>query len=152
VFFDTNVLIYALDRSDPSKHARADALLAKHMAAHSMVVSTQVLQEMYVALVSKRHLAPADALLAVRAVATVTVMPSSGDFVLRALELAQQFRLSAWDALIVQAASEARCRVLLSEDLQAGMRFGEMEVVNPFEPGVREPVRLRGTGRRSPER
>jgi predicted nucleic acid-binding protein len=49
-----------------------------------------------------------------------------------ALALGANHRLSTWDCLIVQAASEADCRDLYSEDLQAGRRFGTREVVNPF--------------------
>ena len=40
---------------------------------------------------------------------------------------------SWWDALIVSSALAAGCRYVLSEDLQAGMRFGDMAVMNPFE-------------------
>lgn len=41
--------------------------------------------------------------------------------------------VSWWDALIVASASHAGCGFILSEDLQAGMRFGALTVVNPFE-------------------
>jgi hypothetical protein len=44
-----------------------------------------------------------------------------------------------WDALIVQAALAAGCATLFSEDLQAGQRFGNLEVVNPFSDAVRAP-------------
>jgi predicted nucleic acid-binding protein len=38
--------------------------------------------------------------------------------------------LSFWDALIVQTASAARCRVFYSEAMQAGARIGEVLIVN----------------------
>jgi len=41
-------------------------------------------------------------------------------------------RLSFFDALIVASALEAGARRLLSEDMQAGWRFGALEIVNPF--------------------
>ena len=41
--------------------------------------------------------------------------------------------------MIVAAAERSRCRWLLSEDFQAGRKFGELTVVNPFE---HEPVTL----------
>jgi predicted nucleic acid-binding protein len=40
--------------------------------------------------------------------------------------------LPYWDALIVAAAETTACRYLLSEDFQAGRRFGEITAVNPF--------------------
>ena len=50
----------------------------------------------------------------------------------RALELAGQGGLSFYDALIVASALEAGADRLLSEDMQVGRRFGDLEIVNPF--------------------
>jgi len=49
-----------------------------------------------------------------------------------AWRLEDLYSLSWLDALIVSAAQVAGCSNLLSEDLQAGQRFGEVRVVNPF--------------------
>ena len=135
VFFDTNVLVCAVDRALPAKRAVATDLLDRHVRAHSLVLSTQVLQEFYAVAVGRRLLEPADALEMAGALAQEAVVPSSGEFVVRALALAQRHLLSGWDGLIVQAAIDARCSILLSEDLAAGTRFGQLEVVNPFAPG-----------------
>lgn len=43
-----------------------------------------------------------------------------------------RFGVAWWDALIIAAAQSQGCRYLLTEDLQHGQRFGELEVVNPF--------------------
>lgn len=51
---------------------------------------------------------------------------------LRAISLQEQHSLNIWDALIVEAAREARCDILFTEDLQHGRRFGELQIVNPF--------------------
>ena len=59
-------------------------------------------------------------------------VPRTADSLLHGLELQQAHSLSVWDALVVRAALEARCEILLSEDLQAGKVFGELEIVNPF--------------------
>jgi predicted nucleic acid-binding protein len=40
--------------------------------------------------------------------------------------------VSYWDALIVAAAETAGCGYLLSEDFQAGRKFDDLTVVNPF--------------------
>ncbi|MEX0805101.1 MAG: hypothetical protein WD688_17535 [Candidatus Binatia bacterium] len=50
-----------------------------------------------------------------------------------AIELQQRSQLSFWDAMIVQAAIEAGCDQLYSEDLNAGQRFGSLVIVNPFK-------------------
>ena len=139
-FFDTNVLVYVFDRDDSIKHIRAQDLLATHMGARDMVLSTQVLQELYVTLTRKKRLPAADALEVVSNLAAERVVPASADSVLRGLALAQQARLSAWDALILQAALDAGCDTLFSEDFQAGARYDELVVVNPFALQAHEPA------------
>jgi hypothetical protein len=54
------------------------------------------------------------------------------DMLQAAMDLQQSHSISFWDALIVQTASAARCRVLYSEDMQAGSRIGNVLIVNPF--------------------
>jgi predicted nucleic acid-binding protein len=137
-FFDTNVLVYAVDPREGLKHAQADALVAQHMLARSLVLSTQVLQESYSVLTRKKQVADPVALALVQTWAQESVVPASVDLVISALTLCQRYRLSVWDGLIVQAALQAGCATLLSEDLQAGMRFGDLEVVNPFVLGAHE--------------
>ena len=46
-FFDSNVVVYAHDRRDIRKQARAIALLAAHADDGTLTISTQVLAESY---------------------------------------------------------------------------------------------------------
>ena len=46
--------------------------------------------------------------------------------------LKERFQISFYDGLIVAAARRQKCEVLFSEDLQAGMVFHDLQVVNPF--------------------
>ena len=139
-FFDTNVLVYVFDRADSIKQARAHDLVTAHMTARDMVLSTQVLQELYVALTRKKQLGAADALEVVTTFAQERIVPASADLVLRGLALSQQRQISAWDALIVQAALQAGCTTLYSEDFQNGARFDELVVLNPFLLQAHEPA------------
>lgn len=50
-----------------------------------------------------------------------------------ALALARDHGLSFYVALIVASAQGAGCDTLYSEDLQAGRRFLDLTVINPFE-------------------
>ena len=138
-FFDTNVLVYVFDRTDSAKQSTAQELVTVHMSARDMVISTQVLQELYVTLTRKKHLSAADALEVVTTFAQERTVPASADWVLRGLALSQQSQLSAWDGLIVQSALDAGCTTLYSEDFQDGMRFGALTVRNPFVLAVHEP-------------
>jgi predicted nucleic acid-binding protein len=133
-FFDSNVVVYAFAEGDSAKGQLATQMLEQHRAQHTLTVSVQVLMETYNALTRRKGAAPADALAAVRLLAQAHVFSPSPQTALRALELAAAHRLHTWDSLIVQAAIEAECTVLYSEDLPAGRRFGTLEVVNPFVP------------------
>ncbi len=142
-FFDTNVLVYVFDRAEPHKQALAQQLVTEHMSARDMVLSTQVLQELYVTLTRKKRLGAADALEVVTTFAQERIVPASADTVLRGLALGQRdhqrHQLSAWDALILQAALDAGCTTLFSEDFQTGAQFDDLVVVNPFAPQVHAP-------------
>jgi len=81
---------------------------------------------------------PDVALTGLSALAKEKVVPANADFVLRSMAASQRHQLSIWDALILQAALDAGCDTLLSEDLQTGQRFGTLEVVNPFAPGTHD--------------
>jgi predicted nucleic acid-binding protein len=131
-FFDTNVLVYSRDPDNAAKRAVAQALIEESLEDESFVVSTQVLVEFYATSVRRRLLGPAQALHLVRFWGGHDTVPHTSELVFRGLELHQAHSLSIWDGLIVQAALDARCDVLLSEDLQDGRRFGDLEVTNPF--------------------
>lgn len=49
-----------------------------------------------------------------------------------ALDLAATHRLYIWDAVVLAAAADARCRLLLSEDFQEGFSWSGVTVSNPF--------------------
>jgi predicted nucleic acid-binding protein len=131
-FFDTNVVVYSHDRLAGRKQARAIELIESHVLAGTMVISTQVLVESYNALQRAALLSREAALEIVEALADEHVVPADTDSVLRGLRLSQHFQLSHWDGLVVQAALDAGCTTLYTEDMQAGQRFDDLEVVNPF--------------------
>jgi predicted nucleic acid-binding protein len=138
-FFDTNVIVYAHDRNEGVKRDRAKALIEAHVRTGDLVLSTQVLVESYNALQRAVLLKREAALTIVEALADEHVVAADADSVLRALRLSQRHQLSHWDGLIVQAALDAGCGTLYSEDMQAGMHFGDLEIVNPFADAAHEP-------------
>ena len=50
----------------------------------------------------------------------------------RAIELMRRYKISWWDALVVNSANQLGCRVLWSEDMNHGQRYGSVTVRNPF--------------------
>ncbi len=133
-FIDTNVLVYLFDDSEPKKRDKARRRLTAAHEQSELVVSTQVLQELYVALTrGSDPIASSDvAADAVREVANLTVVQVDTLLVLAAIDTQRRHRISFWDALIVCAAVEARCFELLSEDLNAGQEIDGLRIENPF--------------------
>ena len=148
-FFDTNILVYSRDPDDPVKRALARSLIENAIEEESFVVSTQVLVEFYATAVRRRLLGPAQALELVRFWGSHDTVAHTADLVTRGLELHQAHSLSIWDALIVQAALDSRCQMILSEDLQHGRRFGELEIANPFAAPAAHESPSRSYGLRS---
>lgn len=133
-FFDTNVLVYLFDADAPEKQARARELLEHEVTEGHAVLSTQVLQEFYVA-VTRKLATPLDPHTAVQALQYLAQLPVSQvdkDLVLNAAQRAQRDRLSFWDSLIVETALNAGADRLYSEDLQDGRVLDGLVVVNPF--------------------
>ena len=149
-FFDTNLLVYAHDPRHAAKREVARALADEAMSTGGFVVSTQVLAEFYSTTVRRRLLAPGDALKLIRIWSEHDVVAHTPDLIVRGIALHQDHTLSIWDAFIVQAALDAQCDVLLTEDMQHGRRFGELEIRNPFmAAGVHEPLAKAYGARRS---
>ena len=60
------------------------------------------------------------------------VIETSAAVIVNATDLATDHGLSIWDSVVLAAAAEAGCRLLLSEDLQEGFTWRGVTVVNPF--------------------
>ena len=137
-FVDTNILMYAHDASAGEKHQRAKALVETLWRDRTGVVSTQVLQELAVNL-RKKTKKPLDAKATKEIVADYLVwqvIVNGGESILEALDIEARYRISFWDALVVQAAQASGAEILYSEDLSHGQIFGVVRVVNPFQsPG-----------------
>jgi predicted nucleic acid-binding protein len=133
-FFDTNVLVYAVDASDPARQNIAIDRFARAAREDDIVLSTQVLQEFY-AIVTRKLQPPLSAAEAARQLEQLSafeVLGASAQSVLAAAELARKHALQWWDALILEAALRAKAAVLVTEDGQHGRRFGSLVIENPF--------------------
>lgn len=133
-FVDTNVFAYLFDDSEPKKQATAGKRLEQEQLDREIVVSTQVLQELYVALTKGKSpiATPEIAERAVREVSTYTVVQVDTTAVFTAIATSRRRRISFWDALILRAAADSGCSVLLSEDLSDGQVIEGVRVANPF--------------------
>jgi predicted nucleic acid-binding protein len=131
-FFDTNILIYADDKATPAKQRRALDLVAEHRRARTGVVSLQVLQEYFVTVTRKLHVDPGVARRKVELLAEFDVAAPEVADILAAIDLHRLHGFSFWDALILRAAKQAGCSVVLSEDMQDAREIDGLQIVNPF--------------------
>jgi predicted nucleic acid-binding protein len=133
-FFDTNILVYTDDKAAPAKQRRALDLVAEHRSAGTGVVSLQVLQEYFVTTTRKLRVDPATARRKTELLAEFqVVIPEFAD-VLAAIDLHRLHGFTFWDALVIRAATQAGCQVLLSEDFQTTREIDGLVIVNPFRP------------------
>ena len=132
VALDTNVLACAEGVNGAER--RGPALdLVRRLPQEGAVIPVQVLGELFNVLVrkaGKSRVDARDALLSWRD--TFPVIETSPAIMLTAIDLASDHQFGIWDAVIMSAASQAGCRLLLSEDLQEGFTWGGVTVTNPF--------------------
>lgn len=133
VAIDTNVLAYAEGLNDASKKDAALALL-EALSPESTFLPVQTLGELFNVLVKKAGRTRMQAGAAILSWGDAfPLIESSGDVLLGAADLTQVRGLGIWDAVILSAAADARCRLLLSEDLQDGFTWRGVTVADPFK-------------------
>ena len=131
-FFDTNVLVYTDDRAAPAKQRKALDLVSEHRRARTGVVSLQVLQEYFVTVTRKLGVDARTARRKVELIAEFDVAAPDVADIFAAIDMHRLHGFSFWDALVVRAAKQAGCNVLLSEDMQDRREIDGLLIVNPF--------------------
>ena len=154
-FVDTNILVYAYDRTAGRKNELARELMERLWDSGDGVLSTQVLQEFHVTVTRRipQPISPGRAREIIADLGTWTVALLETPDVLKASELGERYRLNFWDALILAAARKEDARIVWSEDLSHGQKYEGIVVRNPFslDPMVRErEARWRRARRRPP--
>lgn len=127
-FFDTNVLLYLLS-ADAAKADRVEEALVA-----GGTISVQVLNEFTSVALRKLGMKVSQVREALEPITEICeVMPLTTQIHQRGLQVAERYRLSFYDALIVAAALESGSTTLYSEDLQDGQVIDRvLAVKNPF--------------------
>lgn len=136
VALDTNVLAYwvGVDRhpDDARKIAAAMELVDALAAGAELVAPVQALGELFGVLLKAGQPRTAARATVGDVMSGLGVAPSRSETFQAALDLATEHKLQLWDALVLSAAAEAGCSLLLSEDMQPGFTARGVAVVNPF--------------------
>jgi predicted nucleic acid-binding protein len=132
-FVDTNVLLYAI--STAPREATKAQVARGLLEADDLALSVPVLQEFYVQATRaerRGRLTHEQAALLVEAWLRFSVQETTVPLMQAALETKRRYRISYWDAAIIEAARLLECGVVLSEDLAHGRDYDGVRVVNPF--------------------
>jgi predicted nucleic acid-binding protein len=134
IALDTNVLAYAEGTNGAAKRDAALRLI-QALPAGAILLPVQTLGELFNVLVRKARRRPAQARAAVLSWRDAyPTVETSAAVIVNAMDLASDHGLTIWDSVVLAASAEAECRLLLSEDLQAGFTWRGVTVTNPFAP------------------
>lgn len=134
VFLDTNIMVYAHDRSSGDKYAVAREIMDYLWESRRGVISIQVLQEFFVCVTQKtlKPLLIKNARIILEYLSTWDVVANDKYITLKAIDIQERYRFSFWDSMIIQAAIQGQARILLSEDLPDGQVVKDLKILNPF--------------------
>ncbi len=134
VFLDTNIIVYAHDRSSGDKHAVARDIMDYLWESRKGVISVQVLQEFFVCVTKKivKPLLLKNARIILEYLSSWNVVVNDKYITLKAIDLQEKYRFSFWDSLVIQAAIQSQTSLLLSEDLPDGQVVSDVKILNPF--------------------
>lgn len=127
VFIDSNVILYLLS-GDSTKADRAEEILNK-----GGVVSVQVLNEVASVCLRKLKMTweEVDAVL-LTVKRACDVVPLTVESHGLAVQISKRYQLAFYDANICAAAVLSGVKMVLSEDMQNGMKIESIVIKNPF--------------------
>lgn len=135
IFVDTNVLVYAYDRSEPVKQQQAFHLLNKLTISGSGVMSVQVMSELFNT-ITRKITAPLSLAEAYQRLENYQqswiILDLTPVIVLEAVRGVQVHQLNFWDAQIWAAARMNQITTIFSEDFNSGTVLESVRFVNPF--------------------
>ena len=138
VALDTNVLAYA-EGVNGAQMRKTALELVERLPEGTALLPVQTLGELFNLLVRKAKRSPARARKAILSWRDAfPLVETSADVMLAAADLATDHQLSIWDSVILSAAAESGCRLLLTEDMQEGFTWKGVTVTNPFATSKHE--------------
>lgn len=133
---DSNILAYLAGVSrhpdDAAKVVAIEGLIRSLKSVAALFAPSQALGELFIVLRRVGAAAEDARSILLEFSKSFEVAPSNGDMALAAANLVVEHKLQYWDALILTAAAEAGCSLLLSEDMQHGFVTRGLTVINPL--------------------
>lgn len=132
VLLDTNVVAYAASRLPEDRTKQSVSLNLFEKA--ELGLSGQVLQEFYVTVTRKMRvpLSHDQAMEWIEELEQFPCVPVDASLVYHGAENSNLYQVSYWDGAIIAAAERLGAKILYTEDLNHGQKYGSVTVVNPF--------------------
>jgi predicted nucleic acid-binding protein len=138
ILVDTNILVYAYDRSEPVKQAQALEALNRLVLSRQGVLSTQVLSEFFVN-VAYKIASPLNIEQAAERLQNYLlswkVIEVTGLVILEAARGVRDHHFNFWDAQIWASARLNQIPTIFSEDFSDGRVTEGVRFINPFASG-----------------
>lgn len=131
-FFDTNVILYVYTEGDQAKQTRAKELFSRYAPTSRILLSTQVVQEVYAAGSRKLRLLRSELTEVIAALLKLPLVVNGPVQISAAIQIKERYNISFWDALILAAAESGGAEVVYTEDLNDGQQYGTVMAKNPF--------------------
>ena len=134
-FMDTNIFVYSFDTDQEEKRRIALGLISDALDHSKGIISYQVVQE-FIHVAIKKFKTPLT-IDDCRKYLTVVLEPlceifSGMELYHQALEIAERWQYSFYDALILSSALKSGCSIIYTEDLQHGQTIRDLLIQNPF--------------------
>jgi predicted nucleic acid-binding protein len=122
-----------MDNREVVKQKKCRELVRALVLRHEAVISTQILQEFYVACTAKLKVKPILVKGMIHGFQNMEVVTVGSDLINEAIDTSIQYQISFWDSLVVVSAESAKCQYLITEDLNEGQVIRNVKIQNPMK-------------------
>ena len=131
IFFDTNIIVYLYSDTETDKRDSIENLLEKNKTS---VISTQVINEFAYVMHRKRKISYVDIAKAVMELSEAFIIANINLSTINyALTIANKYKYSYFDGLMIASALENNCNILYTEDLHDTHIIEKtLKIKNPF--------------------
>ncbi|MBN1960673.1 MAG: PIN domain-containing protein [Deltaproteobacteria bacterium] len=135
VLLDTNILVYAYDRSETAKQLCVIKLLQELTQRHEIVLSAQIMGEFFTVVTRKliAKLTTEEACMLMQNFSQAwLILPINDVVTTQAARIVIDHSIAYWDAQLLAVAQQNKVKFILSEDLQDGRLFKDVKIINPL--------------------
>ena len=136
MLIDSNVLVYAYDRSETKKYASAKGLVKEILNSRNGVLSVQNLAEFYYTITRKIE-KPLQIDKAKQIVLDYMegfeIVSYNGKTIIEAINSQAIYKIAFWDALIAATMEENKISTIATENERDFRKVSWIKVVNPFK-------------------